>query len=113
MGSVWMCGKFGGAKLLMYHSVHGFGLFVVPETMPDRAAEWIVLLQNNPFVGLVLLNVFDLIEYALVGLIFLAVCAALWQASRSAMLVATVCGLIGIVVYFASNQAFAMPSLST
>jgi hypothetical protein len=98
-----------GAELMAFK---GFGLFTVPETMPVRAAEWFALLQNNWFVGLALLNVFDLIEYALVGLIFLAVRAALWQASRSAMLVATVCGLIGIVVYFASNQAFAMLSLS-
>ena len=53
-----------------------------------------------------MLNVFDLVEYALLGLIFLAVCAALWQTDRSAMLVATVCGLAGMMVYFASNQAF-------
>jgi hypothetical protein len=59
-----------------------------------------------------LLIVFDLVEYALVGLLFLAVCAALWRANRSTMLVATTCGLIGITVYFASNQAFAMLSLS-
>jgi hypothetical protein len=91
----------------------GFGLFTVPETMPARAAEWFALLQSNRFIGLALLNVFDLVEYALVGLIFLAVCAALWQSSHSAMLVATVCGLSGIAVYFASNQAFAILSLST
>ncbi len=99
-----------GAEMMGFK---GFGLFTVPETMPVRAAEWFALLQNNLFVGLALLNVFDLIEYALVGLIFLAACAALWQASRSAMLVATVCGLSGIAVYEASNQAFAMLSLST
>jgi hypothetical protein len=98
-----------GAELWAFN---GFGLFTVPETMPARAAEWFALLQSDSFVGLTLLNIFDLVEYALLGLIFLAACAALWQTSRSATLLATVCGLAGIIVYFASNQAFAMFALS-
>ena len=92
-------------------ALRGLGLFSVPE-MPASVAGWFALLQSNPLVGLTLLNVFDLVEYALLGLILLAVCAALWQTDRSAMLVATVCGLVGIIAYFASNQAFAMLVLS-
>jgi hypothetical protein len=92
-------------------ALRGLGLFSVPG-MPVSITGWFALLQNNPLVGLTLLNVFDLVEYALVGLIFLAVCAALWQTDRSATLVATVCGLVGIIVYFASNQAFALLALS-
>jgi hypothetical protein len=98
-----------GAELM---GLGELGLLAVPETMPSGAAEWFTLLQRNTLVGLTLLNVFDLVEYALVGLMFLAVCAALRQANRSTMLIATVCGLVGIAVYFASNQAFAMLALS-
>lgn len=98
-----------GAELMAFH---GFGLFSVPETMPVSATEWFILLQNNPFVGLALLVVFDLVEYALVGLMFLAVGVVLWQSNRTMMLLAMISGLIGIGVYFASNQAFAMFSLS-
>ena len=98
-----------GAELMAFK---GFGLFAVPETMPESALEWFTLLQRNKLIGLALLNVFDLVEYGLVGLLFLAVCAGLWRANRSVMLVATLCGLAGIIVYFASNQAFAMLSLS-
>jgi hypothetical protein len=98
-----------GPELMAFR---GFGLFAVPEAMPVSASEWFALLQSNKLVGLALLNVCDLVEYALVGLLFLALCAALWRANRSIMLVATICGLAGIIVYFASNQAFAMLSLS-
>jgi hypothetical protein len=84
----------------------------VPTTPLSSALDWFNLLQENRLVGLTLLNFFDVVEYALVGLMFLALSAALWQTSKSAMLVATVSGLIGISVYFASNQAFAMLALS-
>jgi hypothetical protein len=90
----------------------GFGLFEVPETLPTRAAGWFALLHSDGFVALALFEVFDLVEYALLGLIFLALCAALWGVNRSAVLLATVTGLIGVAVYFASNQVFAMLSLS-
>jgi hypothetical protein len=92
-------------------ALRGLGLFPFPD-IPASVTGWFALLQSNPLVGLTLLNGFDLVEYALLGLIFLAVCAALWQTDRSAMLVATVCGLAGMMVYFASNQAFAMLALS-
>lgn len=90
----------------------GFGIFDVPTTYPSSAIDWFTLLQNNRFVGLALLNIFDIINYALVGLIFLALSAALRKADKSAMAIATIFGFVGIAVYFASNQAFSMLSLS-
>jgi hypothetical protein len=87
---------------------NGFGLFTIPDPLPARAAEWFALLQSNPVVALALLNVFDLVEYALLGLVFLAVVAALRQVNRTTMLFATLCGLVGITVYFVSNQAFGL-----
>lgn len=84
----------------------------VPVTPLDTALDWFTLFQENRLVGLTLFNFFDLVEYALLGLVFLALYAALRQANRSAMLIATICGLVGITVYFASNQALAMFALS-
>jgi hypothetical protein len=84
----------------------------VPTTPLSSAIDWFNLLQDNRLVGLTLLNFFDLVEYALVGLIFLALYVALRRTYHSAMLIATISGLIGITVYFASNQAFAMLALS-
>ena len=79
---------------------------------PGTVIGWFELLRNNPFLGLTLLNLFDLVNYALVGLIFLALYGALRRANKSAMVIATAFGLVGIAVYFASNQSFAMLSLS-
>lgn len=50
--------------------------------------------------------------YAMVGLLFLAVYAALREEHGSAALVAVASSLVGIGIYFASNLAFALLSLS-
>ena len=90
-----------------------FGIIEGLSTTPlINATEWFNLLQDNRLVGLTMLNVFDLVEYALVGLIFLALYVPLREINRSAMLIGTTSGLIGITIYFASNQAFAMLALS-
>jgi hypothetical protein len=98
-----------GAELVGFR---GFGILDVPATYPNSAIDWFMLLQNNRFVGLSLLNVFDIVNYALVGLIFLALYGALRRADKSAMVIATTFGFVGIAIYFPSNQAFAMLSLS-
>jgi hypothetical protein len=91
----------------------GFGIMRgVPAEWPSRAIEWYTLLDDNAFVGLVLLNVVDVINYCLVGLMFLALLGALRRANKGAMVIATACALVGIGVYFASNQAFALLALS-
>jgi hypothetical protein len=79
---------------------------------PVSALDWFSLLQDNTALGLILLDLFDLVNYMLVGLLFLALYGALRRANRSAMIVATACDLVGIAVYLASNQAFAMLALS-
>lgn len=90
----------------------GFGIFPVPASLPSNALEWFTLLQNHPFVGLALLDFFDLINYALVGLIFLALYAALKIYNRSLISIATASGLVGVAVYLASNKSLEMFSLS-
>jgi hypothetical protein len=92
------------------------GMFGVIKGLPTApltgALDWFNLLQGDRLVGLTLLNFFDLVEYALVGLIFLALFIALRKTHPGAMLIATTAGLMGITTYFASNQALAMLVLS-
>jgi len=38
---------------------------------PVTVIDWFTLLQNNKLLGLSLLNLFDIVDYALVGLMFL------------------------------------------
>ncbi len=99
-----------GAELAL---LSNFGLVTgVPKTSLSSAMDWFKLFQDNWLVGLTLMNFFDLVEYALLALIFLSLYAALRHTSRSSIAIATVSGLIGITVYFSSNQAFAMLALS-
>jgi hypothetical protein len=79
-----------GAELI---SLKGFGLFDVPAVHPRSALEWFTLLQENTIIGLALLNIVDLINYALVGLIFLALYGVLEGVNKSATVIATTCGM--------------------
>lgn len=80
--------------------------------IPAAVEDWFALLRTNRLLGLAYLNFFDVINYALLGLMFLALYAALKEQAQSTMAVAAVCGLAGIAVYFASNTTFSMLALS-
>ena len=79
---------------------------------PVTVSNWFVLLQSNRLLGLSYLNIFDIVNYALVGLMFLALYAALRRTNKSYMAIATILSFLGIAVYFASNTALSMLSLS-
>ena len=98
-----------GAELTQFN---GFGLFTVPAIPPVSALEWLTLLLNNRFVAMALLGAFDLVNYLLIGLVFLALYGALRREDRSVMLLALILAWAGAAVYFASNQSFAMLDLS-
>jgi hypothetical protein len=83
-----------------------------PSTMPSSVSDWFTLLQTHRLVGLTLLNVFDIVNYTLVGLIYLGLHAALRRANKSYMTLAAALGFLGIALYLASNQAFSLLSLS-
>ena len=83
-----------------------------PPAPPDTVSGWFALLRQSPLLGLTLLNLFDQVNYALVGLIFLALFLALGRANKIWMIIAAVLAFTGISVYFASNQAIHMYTLS-
>lgn len=87
------------------------GLFT-QDAAPVAIDDWFALLQDNRLLGLAYLNVFDLVNYALLALMFLALYAALRQASRSSASIATVLAFLGIAAYFASNTALSLLALS-
>jgi len=90
----------------------GFGIFNVPMEHPGTALGWFGLLQEKRYVGLVLFDLHDLVNYALLGLIFLALYVALQRTRPAAVTIGAVCGFLGIGTYLASNQTLAMLSLS-
>jgi hypothetical protein len=79
---------------------------------PSTVIGWFTLLQQHRFVGLLDLGLFDIAAVTLLVPMFLAIYGALRRASPSVMAVAVTFGLLGIALYFASNQAFSMLSLS-
>jgi hypothetical protein len=87
-------------------------LLFTGQTKPSTVTEWFTLLQSNSALGLSLLNIFDIVNYALVGIMFLALYAALKRTNQSYMAIATTFGLVGASTYFASNTSLSMLSLS-
>lgn len=83
-----------------------------PEAAPTAIADWFALLRTDRLLGLTLLNLFDLVNYALVGLIFLALVLAIKGDDRSGTLLAGLLCLAGVGLALASNQAIVMLSLS-
>ena len=67
-----------------------------PRTIPSSVIDWFGLLHTNRLVGLTLLNVFDIVNCVLIGLIFLGLYAALRRASGSYMMLAAALGFVGI-----------------
>lgn len=87
-------------------------LFIGIEAIPTAVADWYALLQANPFIGLSLLAVFDLLNYLLVGVIFLALAAMLWRVNKSVSTLALASGLVGVTLNLSSNISLTMFSFS-
>jgi hypothetical protein len=87
-------------------------LFTGIEAIPNTIADWYALLQANPFVGLSLLAFFDLLNYALVGVIFLSLATRLWSLNKSLTTLALVSGLVGVTLNLTANISLTMFALS-
>jgi hypothetical protein len=79
---------------------------------PSTVIGYFELLRNNALLGLLDLDLLSIADYALFGLLFLALYTVLRRANHSWMLVALVLELVGVAVYFASNTAFSLLALS-
>jgi hypothetical protein len=109
--------RFGGAAALMAGVIFRRNLgpeisLFSAQKQPNTIIDWFTLLQNHRLLGLSYLNLFDLVDYALLSLMFLALYVTLRRANKSYLSIAMTFGFVGIAVYFASNTAFSMLSLS-
>jgi len=98
-----------GAELM---ASNGFGILDVPSETMRTALQWFTLLQENWVAGLYLLEVLDLVNYLMVGLMFLALFGALKRSSLASMVLALACSLMGVTLILASDQTFSMLTLS-
>lgn len=83
-----------------------------PTEAPGSASGWFSLFQDDALVGMILFNVVDLVNYALVGILLLGLYAALRGMNRTAAGLALAGGWLGVAVAFASNRSLAMLRLS-
>ena len=79
---------------------------------PDTVRGWFRLLQDNPLVGLVDLDLLLVVDNVLLVVIALAIYVALRRVAPSVTTMATGLWLVAIVMFIASNPAVEMLSLS-
>ncbi len=79
---------------------------------PDTIFDWFDLLNSNRLLGLAYLNIFDIVNYMGVVLIFIALYISMRHINKSLTTIAAVFGSIGITIYFSSNTALSMLTLS-
>jgi hypothetical protein len=85
-----------------------FALFPQPSTVAD----WFNLFQANPILGLLDFWGLEVPMYAMFAIVFLALYILLRKTNESWMAIALTFALLGIAVFFATNNPFSMLSLS-
>ncbi len=105
--------RVGGAAALIIVVLYVIQIIVfVASPPPSTVIGYFTLFHKNALLGLLDLDLLSIADYVLFVPMFLALYAALRRASPSFMAIATTLALVGIAVYFASNTAFEMLSLS-
>ncbi len=105
--------KVGGmAALIMAVFIPIQTIVFIVSPPPGTVIGWFTLFQNNRLLGLLDMDLLLIVDQVLMGLVLLALYAALRRASPSFMAAALTLGLVGIAAYFASSTAFNMLSLS-
>lgn len=100
-----------GLSVIVFSLIQFIAFIASPP--PGTVIGYFTLFHKHALLGLLDLNVLSLVSYALLIPLVLALYAALRRTSQSFMILATSLALVGIAIYFASNTAFEMLSLSS
>jgi hypothetical protein len=76
-----------------------FSISIFGEPYPTTIEGWYALFQRSKLLGLWYLNALDIVSFALLGIMFLALYVALERLRPSWMLVALYIALLGVVVF--------------
>ena len=79
---------------------------------PSTVSGWFSLFQANPIIGLLDFWGLEVPMYAMFALVFLALYIALRKVNESWMAIAFTLAILGIAIFFATNNPFSMLSLS-
>jgi hypothetical protein len=86
-----------------------FAFFPQPTTIKG----WFILFQANPIIGLLDFWGLEVPMYAMFAIVFLALYVVLRKVNKSGMAIAFTLALLGIAIFFATNNPFSMFSLSS
>ena len=105
--------KIGGAAaltvaFLTVAEIIVFAFFPQPSTIN----EWFIAFEDNPFIGLLDFWGLEVPMYGMFALVFLALYVVLREVNKSGMAIAVTLALLGIAIFFATNNPFSMLSLS-
>ena len=76
-----------------------FSLLIVGDPYPSNIEDWYTLAQRSKLLALWYLNALDIISFALLGILFLALYVALRRVHPSWMLIAVYLALLGVAVF--------------
>jgi hypothetical protein len=79
---------------------------------PSTVSGWFMLFESNKIIGLVGFWGLEFPMYAMFALVFLAFYVVLGKANKGRMAIAMIFALLGIGIFFATNNPFSMLSLS-
>ena len=88
--------------------IMAFAFFPQPSTISG----WFILFQANPIIGLLDFWGLEVPMYAMFAMVFLALYVVLRKVNKSGMAIAFTLALLGISIFFATNNPFSMLSLS-
>jgi hypothetical protein len=105
--------RLGGAVAIVI-AILLLGESVVYAVLPNRSTpvEFLALFRDNWFLGLLNFDLLGMIAYLLFIPFILSLYVALRRTNEAVMIVGTVLFLVGIAVFFSTNTAFPMLSLS-
>jgi hypothetical protein len=76
-----------------------FSILFLGTPYPATVEDWFALIQRSKLLGLWYLNALDILSFALLGIMFLALYIALRRLSPAGMLVALYAALLGVAVF--------------
>lgn len=105
--------KLGGAAALIVVALtlgETIGYIFYPQ--PSAVSDWFTLFQSNRIVGLFSFWGLEVPMYAMFALVFLALYVVLRKANPGLVVIALTFALLGVGIFFATNNPFSMLSLS-
>jgi hypothetical protein len=88
-------------------------IFFILYPQPSSVRDWFELFQGSPIIGIVDFWGLEMPMYAMFVLVFLALYVVLRKINKSGMTIALALALLGIAIFFSTNNPFSMLSISS